>query len=180
MKEGKLISTTYQHNILLYFKESRKNNVQQTILIMNKKFWEELIPCIPLIQYGEHRKRLQQFFLTELLPSNYKRIHRQTHRHTRPTILILLRVLVAAGTCLSTRCLVIKGRIYFTEPLPRNDRRNTHTDTEWWEGFLKYTAEMGSGVMIYIPSFIKIGPGIQKLLCGIHGHRQHGDRISLL
>jgi hypothetical protein len=32
--------------------------------------------------------------------------------------------------------------------------------------------------MIYIPSFIKIGSGIQKLIGGIH--RQHGYRISLL
>jgi hypothetical protein len=31
--------------------------------------------------------------------------------------------------------------------------------------------------MIYIPSFIKIGSGIQRLTAGIH--RQHGDRISL-
>jgi hypothetical protein len=30
------------------------------------------------------------------------------------------------------------------------------------------TIEMDSGVMIYIPSFIKIGSGIQKLIWGIH------------
>jgi hypothetical protein len=29
-----------------------------------------------------------------------------------------------------------------------------------------YAVEMGSGAMIYIPSFIKIGSGIQKLLGG--------------
>jgi hypothetical protein len=43
---------------------------------------------------------------------------------------------------------------------------------------MKYTVEIGSGTMIYVPSFIKIGSGIQKLTGGIH--RQHGDRISLL
>jgi hypothetical protein len=43
---------------------------------------------------------------------------------------------------------------------------------------MKYVVEMGSGVMTYIPSFIKIGSGIQKLIEGIHG--QHGDVISLL
>jgi hypothetical protein len=37
---------------------------------------------------------------------------------------------------------------------------------------------MGSGVVIYIPSFIKIGSGIQKLTRGIH--RQQSDVISLL
>jgi hypothetical protein len=35
-----------------------------------------------------------------------------------------------------------------------------------WVGFMKYAVEMGSGAMIYIPSFIKIGSGIQKLLGG--------------
>jgi hypothetical protein len=29
---------------------------------------------------------------------------------------------------------------------------------------VKYATEMGSGAMIYIPSFIKIGSGIQKLI----------------
>jgi hypothetical protein len=31
---------------------------------------------------------------------------------------------------------------------------------------MKYAVEMSSGVMIYIPSFIKIGSGIQKLIGG--------------
>jgi hypothetical protein len=29
---------------------------------------------------------------------------------------------------------------------------------------MKYAVEMGSGTMIHIPSFIKIGSGIQKLM----------------
>jgi hypothetical protein len=33
---------------------------------------------------------------------------------------------------------------------------------------MKYAVGMGSGAMIYIPSFIKIGLGIQKLIGGIH------------
>jgi hypothetical protein len=35
---------------------------------------------------------------------------------------------------------------------------------------MKYVVELGSGAMIYIPSFIKIGSGIQKLMWGIHRH----------
>jgi hypothetical protein len=31
---------------------------------------------------------------------------------------------------------------------------------------MKYAVEMGSGAMLYIPSFIKIGSGIQKLIGG--------------
>jgi hypothetical protein len=37
---------------------------------------------------------------------------------------------------------------------------------------------MGSGAVIYVPSFIKIGSGVQKVIGGIH--RQQGDLISLL
>jgi hypothetical protein len=46
---------------------------------------------------------------------------------------------------------------------------------------MKYTVEIDSGGMIYIPSFVKIGLGIQKLIGrDSQTHRQHGDRISLL
>jgi hypothetical protein len=46
---------------------------------------------------------------------------------------------------------------------------------------VRYTIEMGSGVMTHIPSFIKAGSVIQKLMVGDSQiHRQHGDIISLL
>jgi hypothetical protein len=46
---------------------------------------------------------------------------------------------------------------------------------------MKDAFEMGSGVMIYILSFIKIGSGIQKFKGGFHRHTRHqGDLISLL
>jgi hypothetical protein len=51
-------------------------------------------------------------------------------------------------------------------PLPGNDRGFTYRHTNWWEGFMKYAVEMGSGAMTFIPSFIKIGSGIQKLIVG--------------
>jgi hypothetical protein len=35
---------------------------------------------------------------------------------------------------------------------------------------MKHAVEMGTGAMIYIPSFIKIGLGIQKLIGGKHRH----------
>jgi hypothetical protein len=34
---------------------------------------------------------------------------------------------------------------------------------------MKYAVEMASGGMTYIPNFINIGSGIQKLIAGIHG-----------
>jgi hypothetical protein len=40
---------------------------------------------------------------------------------------------------------------------------------------------MGSGAVIYVPSFIKIGSGTQKLIGRYtHTHRQQRDLISLL
>jgi hypothetical protein len=38
-------------------------------------------------------------------------------------------------------------------------------------GIYEVTAEMGSVAMIYIPSFIKTGSGIQKSIKGIHRHK---------
>jgi hypothetical protein len=35
---------------------------------------------------------------------------------------------------------------------------------------MKYTVEMGSSAMIYIPSLIKIGSAIEKLIGGIYRH----------
>jgi hypothetical protein len=35
---------------------------------------------------------------------------------------------------------------------------------------MKYAVEMGSGTMIYISNFIRIGSGIQKLVGGIYRH----------
>jgi hypothetical protein len=46
---------------------------------------------------------------------------------------------------------------------------------------MKYAVEMSSGAMVYVPSFIKIGSGIQKFVRRDSlVHRQHGDLISLL
>jgi hypothetical protein len=41
---------------------------------------------------------------------------------------------------------------------------------------------MGSGAVIYVPSFIKIGSSVQKFIAGIrrHTHGQQRDIISLL
>jgi hypothetical protein len=45
---------------------------------------------------------------------------------------------------------------------------------------MKYAVEMGSGAVMYVPGFIKIGSGIQKVNRGdTQTHRQLGDRISL-
>jgi hypothetical protein len=63
---------------------------------------------------------------TELLRSNYMGIH----RHTRPSIPLLLCVFVTAGRSLPSRCLAAEGGIHFTEALLSNDRKDTHTDTQ--------------------------------------------------
>jgi hypothetical protein len=49
---------------------------------------------------------------------------------------------------------------------------------------MKYAVEIGSGAMIYIPSFITTNSGIQNLMgegdTHTEIHRQQDDRISLL
>jgi hypothetical protein len=43
---------------------------------------------------------------------------------------------------------------------------------------MKYAVEMGSGAVIYIPSFIHIGSGIQKLMGGrIHRHKDNMEIV---
>jgi hypothetical protein len=46
----------------------------------------------------------------------------------------------------------------------------TYKHTDRWEGFINEAVEMGSGALMYVPSFIKIGSGIQKLIGGINTH----------
>jgi hypothetical protein len=45
--------------------------------------------------------------------------------------------------------------------LPSNDKGDTHTDTQIdGRDFFNYAVAMGSGAVIYVPSFIKIGPDV--------------------
>jgi hypothetical protein len=43
---------------------------------------------------------------------------------------------------------------------------------------MKYAVEMGSGVMIYIQSFIKIGSGLQKLTTDTETGRVHKTTLG--
>jgi hypothetical protein len=98
-----------------------------------KKFWEELIAYIPSVRRGHHiKRRLQQCFVAAgtSLPSSYLAT---VGGYARATILLLMRALFVAGACLPSRCLAMKRRIHFIEPLPSNDMRETHTDTQvYW------------------------------------------------
>jgi hypothetical protein len=72
-------------------------------------------------------------------------------------------------------CIRYRGNVS-TEPLPSNDRGiQTHRLT---------TVEMVSGAVIYVPSFIKIGSGVQRLIRGgctdTHTHTEQRHLISLL
>jgi hypothetical protein len=70
---------------------------------------------------------------------------------------IVACVFVTAVKFLPSRCLAtIRGHTY------------RHTD--WWEGYFNYAVVKGSRAMIYVPSFINIGSGIQKLKGGLHRH----------
>jgi hypothetical protein len=67
---------------------------------------------------------------------------------------------VAAVTFLPSHCLATIGGY-------------TYWHKDWGEEFMKYAIEIGSGATKYIPGFIKIGSGIQKLM-----HR-HTDSIVI-
>jgi hypothetical protein len=60
---------------------------------INKKFWEELMAYFPLIRDGPYRKRRPQ------------------------TILLMLRVFVATGTCIPSRCLATTSGDTYTDRL---------------------------------------------------------------
>jgi small-conductance mechanosensitive channel len=45
---------------------------------------------------------------------------------------------------------------------------------------MKYTVEMDSGAMIYIPNFIKIGSAIQNLIRGDSQTDRHADIMVIL
>jgi hypothetical protein len=81
----------------------------------------------------------------------------------------------------STEPLPSNDKEVFTESLPRNDK-GIHTQTHRLTGrIFNKGLDMGSGAMIYVPSFIKIGSGIQKLMGGYTDtHGQQRDPIILL
>jgi hypothetical protein len=134
---------------------------------ITKTSCEVLVAYFPLIRHEPHRKRrLQQFFVAAgmSLPSSFlatieRYIDPQTHVSSNSSTVTCIR-------CLGTA---------FAEPLPSNERRDTlpglclvtigriHIHTGWWEWFMKYAAEKGSGAMIHILSPIKIGSSILKL-----------------
>jgi hypothetical protein len=118
----------------------RKRTESSVLLRTNKKFWEELIAYFPLITRTAYRKMPRKMFrcrgnvLTELLPSNDRSKHRQTHRHTSNDTSIV-------------------GYIYcrwnvFFEPLPSHKGRDTYRHTNWRERFMKYAFEMSSCAII--------------------------------
>jgi hypothetical protein len=45
---------------------------------------------------------------------------------------------------------------------------------------MKYVVEIGSGVLMYMPSFIKVAGGMQRLVVPALTDRKHGDAGSLL
>jgi hypothetical protein len=103
----------------------------KTIQINKQEVLGRTNRLFPLIPHGPPPTILhcRGNVFTKLLPSNEKGIYRQTHRHTYSVILLLLRVFLAAETCLSSRCLAVNGERHFTESWRSNDRSDTRTDT---------------------------------------------------
>jgi hypothetical protein len=107
---------------------------------LNKKFWEELIVYFPSSDTG----------------------HIKNDESSNSSIVAC--VFVTVVTFLTSRCLATTE--HFNEPLPSNDRGMYIQTQRQRRGIFNYAVEMGSGALIYVPSFIKIGSGIQKLIGG--------------
>jgi hypothetical protein len=157
------------------------------------KFWEELIAYFPLIRHGPHIKSSRCLAtIRGLLPSRclatiaggytdthtdsnviswvYSTFSKQESRLKIQEVLgrtNRLLSLIRHGPHWKRRvqqffycCLYIRysGNVS-TEPLPINDR-GIHIQTR---RLMSYTVEMGSGAMIYVPSFMKIGSGHSKV-----------------
>jgi hypothetical protein len=142
-----------------------------------KKFWEELMAYFPLIRLRPHRKRcLQQFFVaagTSLQSCYIAAIRGYTDRPTDKRVQQFFSCCVYSlpqervywavaqqrkkGYTLQSLCPAAIGGIHI------------QTYRLMW-GICEVSVQMGSGAMIYlyIPSSIKIGPGIQKLTGGTH------------
>jgi hypothetical protein len=110
-------------------------------LITNKKFWEELIAYFPWYDTG----------------------HIKNDASNNSSIVAC--VFVTAVKFLPSRCLAKIGRFLPSRCLATIGGY-TYRHTDWWEGW--EAVEMGSGTVIYVPSFIKTGSGIHKLIGGIH------------
>jgi hypothetical protein len=54
----------------------------------------------------------------------------------------------------------------FIDPLPSNGRGYTYRQTDFWEGDMKYSLQIRSYAMIYVPNILKTGSGIQKFIVG--------------
>jgi hypothetical protein len=111
--------------------------------------WERLSVCVLPLRLKNFASYQYKTFWEQLI-AYFPLIRHRPHRRWRVKQFFSL--------CMCIRCC----SNVFTVPLPSN----THTNTEWWEEFMKYAFEMASGAIIYIPSFIKIGSSIGKLMEG--------------
>jgi hypothetical protein len=78
----------------------------------------------------------------------------------------------------ASKVICCRGNV-FTEPLSIKNCW-VHVGTDWGEEFMKYTVEMDTGAMIYIPNFIKIGSGFLNLRDTHKDTQMKRDQISLL
>jgi hypothetical protein len=133
---------------------------------VEKKFWEELIAYFPWYYKGHiandasnNSSVVACVFVTAVtfLPSScLATIGGDTDIPTDSLWYDTDRIRNDAfNNCSVVLYIRCSGNVFF-ELFPSNDGRDTIKDTDWWEGFMKYAVEMGSGAMIYeyIPSRI--------------------------
>jgi hypothetical protein len=114
------------------------------------------------------KKKQEVLGRTNRLPSTIRHGHIENDASNNSSIVAC--IFVTAVTLLPSRCLAMIGGFVPSRCLATIEGY-TYRHTDWWEGFFNQAVEMGSGAVIYVPSFIKIGSGIQKLIGGrVHRH----------
>jgi hypothetical protein len=100
------------------------------------------------------------------LGSNYKYIQEVLGRTNH--LLSFDVTLIAKKTTCSTNLLLLRVFVAAVTFSPSHCLATTDIQTHRWERFMKHTVEMGSGAVIYIQCFIKIGSGILNLIGVVH------------
>jgi hypothetical protein len=121
-----------------------------TASFITKYHFQTASTMMPKIRQNcEKNKKLWEELIAYFLWYDTDRIENDASNNS-----IVARVFVAAVKSLPSRCLATIGGYTY----------------RLMGGIFNSAVEMGSCAVIYVPSFIKIGSGVQKLTGGIHKH----------
>jgi hypothetical protein len=100
---------------------------------------------------------------------------------TRTVFLAFFRTFLAAGTCLPSCNIAVNGEMHFTELLPSNVKRDTHTYTDWWVRHMRIWDGLRCHDLhakFYDPR-VEGGKNTSIVIPASRKRRRKGNRISL-